>query len=94
MVPVVSEHNLNEEIGEFYKTLNLAISRKPRVLPPVKDEFAYGVVLPVTWPCFYDNQLLGVMGLDIHFSDVVEGFTYFNKTEQAYAFLIDKNGNY
>ncbi len=51
-----------------------------------------GVVLPVTWPCYYDGELLGIVGLDIHFGHLVEGITYFSQTKNSYAFLVDKNG--
>ena len=51
-----------------------------------------GVVLPIGWPCYHDDKLLGVMGVDIHLGDVVDGITYFSHDKNAYAFLIDKTG--
>ena len=37
-----------------------------------------GLVVSVTWPCFYDGRLLGLVGLDIHAADMMEGVTYYN----------------
>ena len=52
-----------------------------------------GLVISVTWPCFYDGKLLGLVGLDIHAADLVEGVTYFNSPDKkTYAFLIDYRG--
>ena len=46
-----------------------------------------GLVIPVTWPCFYDGKLLGLVGLDIHAADLVEGVTYFNSPRQEHLCL-------
>ena len=59
----------------------------------VSDRSISGLVISVTWPCFYDGKLLGLVGLDIHAADLVEGVTYFNSPDKkTYAFLIDYRG--
>ncbi len=52
-----------------------------------------GLVVSVAWPCFYDGSLLGLVGLDIHAADLLEGVTYFNSPDRnTYAFLVDYRG--
>ena len=54
-----------------------------------------GLVISVTWPCFYDGKLLGLVGLDIHAADMMEGVTYYNSPDKnTYAFLIDHRGKF
>ena len=49
--------------------------------------------MPLTWPCFYNGgHLLGIVGLDVHLSDLVEKLTYFNNQSHAYTFLLSTKG--
>ena len=80
-------------VGNFSDALEWLPARKPRLHLPIKDTAAEGVVIPITWPCFHDDQMIGVVGLDIHLADIVEDVTYFTAPQKnAYVFLMDING--
>lgn len=90
---ISSSGDLNAQLGSLFDTLRLPASRTPRVHLPLKDDVGTGVVVPVTWSCFDDDMLLGVVGLDIQLSDVVQDVTYFMSSDSnAYAFMMDVNG--
>ena len=61
---------------------------------PFTSFFSFpGLVVAVTWPCFYHKELIGVVGLDIYAGHLLEGVTYFQKPDKSsYAFIIDKKG--
>jgi hypothetical protein len=42
MVAVTSDRDLNNVIGDYYSTLNLTYSNKPRVSLPIKDDIGNG----------------------------------------------------
>lgn len=46
----------------------------------------------MTWPCYYDDVLLGIVGLDVPLGDIVESATYFQQDKSTYAFVIDSKG--
>ncbi len=49
--------------------------------------------MSVTWPCFNEGNLFGIVGMDIHAGDIVEGITYFTQPRKnTYAFMIDTTG--
>jgi len=48
--------------------------------------------MSITWPCFYDHELFGLVGFDVPMGEVVEAITYYTKDKSGYAFMIDKNG--
>ena len=64
--------------------------------PVVNDEcvlFALtGVIVSMTWPCYYDDIMLGIVGLDVPLGDIVESATYFRPDKSTYAFVMDREG--
>jgi hypothetical protein len=51
-----------------------------------------GLVLTMSHPCIYLNDIVGVVGIDIELSDLVEDVTYFNNYGTTYSFMITKDG--
>jgi hypothetical protein len=51
-----------------------------------------GLVVSITQPCLHLNEVVGVVGLDLQLSDLVEDVTYFNGYGASHAFLLTKNG--
>ena len=51
MVSVTSDKDLSNVVGDFYSTLNLTYSNKPRVSLPIKDDIGKGRYLSsaVSW---------------------------------------------
>jgi len=46
----------------------------------------------ITQPCLHLNEVVGVVGLDLQLSDLVDEVTYFNGYGSSYAFIVTKNG--
>ncbi|KAI0241312.1 VWFA and cache domain-containing protein 1 [Lamellibrachia satsuma] len=92
MVAVNSSRDLTSTVGDFLKSFKWTTSNKPHVSRPFHDTASKGMLMAVTWPCFYDGKMLGVAGLDIQLGELLEGITYFPGDGSIYAFLIDGNG--
>lgn len=50
------------------------------------------MVLSVAQPCEVSGHIVGVVGIDLSLSEVVENVTYFNTYGNSYAFFINKEG--
>ncbi|XP_071952059.1 VWFA and cache domain-containing protein 1-like [Antedon mediterranea] len=85
--------NLPSTIGRFYINLPLAIQSEATFSLPYMDPIGEGYMISVTKPCFYNQELIGVVGMDLSVGDLLEDITYYQGGEVAYSFLVDKNGN-
>lgn len=50
------------------------------------------MVLSIAQPCEVSGHIVGVVGIDLSLSEVVENVTYFNTYGNSYAFFINKEG--
>ena len=90
---MTSSDDLSANLGDLFDTLRLPVSRQPRVHLPLNDDVGVGDVISMTWPCFADERLLGIVGLDIQLSDVVQDVAYFTSADgSTYAYMIDMHG--
>lgn len=69
---------------ETYKASNF-IWKKMNCLFP-------GLIATVAMQVVHENQLVGVVGIDITMADLLEDVTYFNPGQSSYAFLMDNRG--
>ena len=51
-----------------------------------------GLIMSLTRPCYANDQVLGIVGLDMNMADILEDVTYFEEGDRSYAFLIDNQG--
>ena len=107
MVAVNSTRDLSITVGNFSDVFNYTVSPAPHFSSPVRDEVG-GVTLSITWPCLYSSsggggsggggkqrqELIGVVGLDIHLGALMEEVTYFSEQDGAYAFVVDRKGEW
>lgn len=50
------------------------------------------MVLSVAQPCEVSGRIVGVVGVDLSLSEIVENITYFNTHGNSYAFFINREG--
>lgn len=48
--------------------------------------------MTVSRPCYFGNQLLGVVGVDVNLAYILEDVTYYQDSLASYTFLIDNKG--
>lgn len=48
--------------------------------------------MSITQPCFYNDQVIGIVGIDLHMGDLVEDITYHQQDRSSYSFLINTEG--
>ena len=48
--------------------------------------------MSLTQACIWDEELVGVVGMDVDMSDIMEGVTYFSLPAITEAFIIDPTG--
>ncbi|XP_070564445.1 VWFA and cache domain-containing protein 1-like [Ptychodera flava] len=84
--------NLPSTVGRFYSILPNNMSTEPVFTLPYMDNIGKGLIMTITQTCYYNNRLLGIVGVDLNMGDVLEDVTYFEEGELSYAFMIDNQG--
>ncbi|XP_077980933.1 VWFA and cache domain-containing protein 1-like [Glandiceps talaboti] len=84
--------NLPSTVGRFYSILPNNMSTDPIFTLPYIDRIGKGLIMTITQSCYYNNRLLGIVGIDLNMGDVLEDITYFEEGELSYAFMIDDQG--
>jgi len=92
MTTVNTTKDIGSTVGSFFKNVNKITPNVPKISLPYKDPLGSGLIMSITWPCFYDHELFGLVGFDVPMGEVVEAITYYTKDKSGYAFMIDKNG--
>ncbi|XP_006825614.1 VWFA and cache domain-containing protein 1-like [Saccoglossus kowalevskii] len=84
--------NLPSTVGRFYSILPNNMSSEPIYTLPYMDQIGKGLVMTITQACYYNNRLLGIVGIDLNMGDMLEDITYFEEGELSYAFMVDDQG--
>ncbi|XP_022246418.1 VWFA and cache domain-containing protein 1-like isoform X1 [Limulus polyphemus] len=92
MVAVNSTDNLCFLVGDFYSVVSSPVHSDKHFSLPWWDPVSKGVVISISQPVYYENRLLGVIGIDITLDDLAEDVTYFRHSEKSYAFFVDESG--
>ncbi|XP_071491032.1 VWFA and cache domain-containing protein 1-like [Diadema antillarum] len=80
-------------MGTFYTVLPRQPSQAPVSFSlPYMDSTGTGLIMSLTRPCYANDQVFGIVGLDINMADILEDVTYFEEGDQSYAFMIDDQG--
>ncbi|XP_033103553.1 VWFA and cache domain-containing protein 1-like [Anneissia japonica] len=85
--------NLPSTIGRFYINLPVYVLSNPTFSLPYIDPIGEAYIISLTKPCFYNQELIGIVGIDVSVGDLLEDITYYHEGEVSYAFIADKNGN-
>ncbi|KAG8226717.1 hypothetical protein J437_LFUL005534 [Ladona fulva] len=93
ILPVNSTKHLSLIAVQFYSIFNSSAKNEALFSLPFWDNVGKGVVISMTKPCFYLDDIVGVVGMDLHLSDIVEDVTYFSNYGSTYAFMINKEGH-
>ncbi|XP_071440186.1 VWFA and cache domain-containing protein 1 isoform X2 [Hetaerina americana] len=90
--PVNSTKHLSLITGKFYSVFNMSAKNDALFSLPFWDNVGKGTVISMTKPCFHLGDVVGVVGMDLHLSDLMEDITYFNNYGSTYSFIINKEG--
>ncbi|XP_074642229.1 VWFA and cache domain-containing protein 1-like [Tubulanus polymorphus] len=96
MYAINSTNDLSSTVGRFYESLNRTTEDKAHFSLPYIDITGKGLIMSITQPCFYNsyykNEVIGIVGIDLHVGDAVEDVTYYENDKMAYSFLINTDG--
>uniref|UniRef100_A0A669D1T1 VWFA and cache domain-containing protein 1 n=1 Tax=Oreochromis niloticus TaxID=8128 RepID=A0A669D1T1_ORENI len=84
--------NLETTVGRFYINLPNRMIDLARFSLPYADPMGDGFIMTVSRPCYFGNQLLGVVGVDVNLAYILEDVTYYQDSLASYTFLIDNKG--
>lgn len=85
--------HLESTVGTFYTVLPQEPTQAPVSFSlPYMDYTGSGLIMSLTRPCYANDQVLGIVGLDMNMADILEDVTYFEEGDRSYAFLIDNQG--
>ncbi|XP_059470821.1 VWFA and cache domain-containing protein 1 [Neocloeon triangulifer] len=87
---VNSSTSISLAVSQLFNSMKDSVKHEPSFSLPTWD--GQGLVVSITQPCLHLNEVVGVVGLDLQLSDLVEDVTYFNGYGSSYAFIITKNG--
>ncbi|KAL5510739.1 hypothetical protein EMCRGX_G006337, partial [Ephydatia muelleri] len=97
-IELTSGGNLRDRMQPFYSTFStqLGSTFKPIFIPPYYKSGLDQLVSSLCTPCFKRSNgqltLVGVAGVDLSLSEVLQGMDYFQGDSMAYAFIIDQEG--
>ncbi|XP_046405658.1 VWFA and cache domain-containing protein 1 isoform X2 [Ischnura elegans] len=90
--PVNSTKHMSLIAGKFYSVFNVSAKNEALYSLPFWDNVGKGMVVSMSKPCFHLDEVVGVVGMDLHLSDLMEDITYFNNYGSTYSFIINKKG--
>lgn len=91
---VYSLENIGLAVARFYNVLKDVISygTAPHMTLPLWDNTSQDMAISAFTPCGKEGDI-GMLGMDIYFSNLAEDVTYYSNYEHyTYSFIIDMNG--
>lgn len=93
LVSANTSSNLGPVVGQLFSGLPISGHKAtPLFFLPDFDSVSKSMVLSVAQPCEVSGHIVGVVGIDLSLSEIVENVTYFNTYGNSYAFFINKEG--
>ena len=50
------------------------------------------LTMSISQTCFHYDDVIGIMGVDLHMEDIVQDVTYYDEMDGSYAFIINSEG--
>ncbi|KAE8746531.1 hypothetical protein FOCC_FOCC006765 [Frankliniella occidentalis] len=93
LVSANTTSNLGPMVGQLLSGLPVSGHKTaPLFFLPDFDSVSKAMVLSIAQPCEVSGRIVGVVGIDLSLSEVVENITYFNTYAKSYSFFINKEG--
>lgn len=92
MMAINTTKDLSMSVGQFYTPFHKSASEQPIFSLPYIDQADKALTMSITQTCFHNEEVIGIMGVDLHMEDIVQDVTYYDEMDGSYAFIINAEG--
>ena len=92
MMAINTTKDLSMSVGKFYKPFHKLASDRPIFSLPYIDQTDKALTMSISQTCFHYDDVIGIMGVDLHMEDIVQDVTYYDEMDGSYAFIINSEG--